>query len=409
MGGYIGVAVSVGNPEMAHESGIQSLWYFLGIFIGNCVLVFGFAKFFQTIRKLTVGEAFAVLFDRKTRLAAVLAILITSAIGMGNSGKALGTVVAPLLNIPLESGAYLSTAIIVVLTIMGLRGIAWMNIFHLFVITISFIIATAASVNAIGGLGTLLASLPAEHLNIARPGWPIIVAWVVSGAGMRIIATHNVAAMYAAKDVKNAQIGGVSAAFFYVFFAGLTSLIGLAAYVIMPDIPSKLALWEMGKYLGVGMSALISIGVIAAITSTTPMIWLGLTSMATRDVFLVLKPEASERAQLAFSRIFVPVIAFPSTWFALTQPSILGFLLKMIQTRFSIQILFLIAVLWRRPHPTAAFWTIIMGSASGVVWFLAGSPFGLEPLWPGAGIGLLTLIITSLRNRPSLYKGVEGL
>jgi Na+/proline symporter len=264
-------------------------------------------------------------------------------------------------------------------------------------------------VNAAGGLKTMLVSLPAEHLNIVRPSWLNILAWIVSGAGMRIIATHNVAAMYAARDVKNAQIGGVSAALFYVFFACLTCLIGLATYVVMPDIPSKLALWEIGKYNGAAVSTIISIGVMAAITSTTPMIWLGLASMATRDVFLVLKPRASERAQLAFCRIFVLVVAFPSTWFALTQPSILGFLLKMIQTQFPIQILFIIAVLWRRPHPTAAFWSIIMGSTGGITWFLAGSPFGLEPLWPGAAIGILTLLITSLRNRPSPFKGAQEL
>ena len=57
----------------------------------------------------------------------------------------------------------------------------------------------------------------------------------------------------------------------------------------------------------------------------------------------------------------------------------------------------------------AAFWTIIIGGGSGLIWFLAGSPFGIEPLWPGLGIGMLTLIITSLRKRPSPFKGAEGL
>ena len=61
------------------------------------------------------------------------------------------------------------------------------------------------------------------------------------------------------------------------------------------------------------------------------------------------------------------------------------------------------AVLWRRLHATAAFWAIITGGGVVAIWVLADSPFGIEPLWPGVGMVLLTIIITSLRYRPSAF------
>ncbi|MFC2016717.1 hypothetical protein ACFLUF_03280 [Chloroflexota bacterium] len=215
--------------------------------------------------------------------------------------------------------------------------------------------------------------------------------------------------MFAAKDESSAKKGALSAGIFVFFFCFLPLLIGLSAQVVMPDIPSRLALWEMGEYCGVAISTLVSMGVIAAVFSSTPGFLLSAGALATRDIFLVIKPEASDRAQLAFSRILILILGFGGAWFALTQSSILGMTLRLHQTRAILAVVLIISVLWRRIHSTAALWTIVLGGGSGIIWFLAGSPFGVEPLWPGFGIGILSLIITSLKKRPSPYKGAEGL
>jgi len=406
----ITAASTVGNAEMAHESGVIALWYYIGAPFGLAILAFGFAKFYQTIRKITIGEAFAVLFDRKARMACAIFLLISSAILIGTVPLSLGAMIAPWFNISYESGVWLSIAILVALAATGgLRGIAWMNGVHLFAIIVCFAAGAVAAVNAAGGLGTLVSSLPAEHLNLARLGGLTTTAWFIGSVAAKIISTIAITAMFAAKDEKTARVGALSTGVFLIIFAFLPLLIGLAGYVIMPDAPSRLVLWAMGDYCGVTILTLISVGVVAAIFSTTPGTILSMGALATRDIFIVIKPEASERAQLMFSRIAMAVLAFAATWFALTQSSILGLLLKAMQVRSILAVVLVISVLWRRIHPTAAFWTIVVGSACGFIWLFADSPFGIEPLWPGLGMGILTLIITSLKKKPSLYKGVEGL
>ncbi|MFC1898967.1 sodium:solute symporter [Chloroflexota bacterium] len=410
MAEYVTASATVGNAEMAHASGVISLWYFLGAPVGLSILAFGFARFYQTIKKITIGEAFATLFDRKTRIAASLFLLVSSALAIGTVPLSLGTLVAPWFNISYESGVWLSISILVILAATGgLRGIANMNRVHLFAIIICFVTAAVASVNAVGGIDKLVSSLPSEHLNLARPGGLTITAWIIASITVKLISTIAITAMYAAQDVKSAKIGALSAGGFLISFALLPMLIGLSAFVLMPDIPSRLAMWKMGEYLGTGISVLISIGVVAAIFSTTPGTILSMGALATRDIFVVIKPDATERAQLIFSRIAMGVLAFTATGFGLTQTSILRLLLKSMQVRSIFAVILLISVLWRRIHPTAAFWTIIVGATTGFTWLFASTPFGIETLWPGFGTGIITLIAISLKRKPSPYKGVEGL
>jgi len=410
MAQYITTTAVVGTTEMAHELGVVSIVYYLGSLLGAALFIFGLVKFYVSIKKITIGEAFAILFDRRTRLACVLILMTVTALMMPIAFLGVGAILGPMLNISYESGVWLAAAFVTAIAIFGgLRGIAWMNIIHIVVMVICLIPATVASVNAAGGLGHLMESLPAEHLNWVRPGGFTIAAWLISSSLMRVLSTISVTASFAAKDEKSAKIGILTSGVFLVLFSVMPTLIGLSAYVIMPDISSRMALWEMGELGGVAISTMVSISVLAAIVSSTPGFLLSLGGIATRDIFLLIKPDASERAQLFFSRIVMIILPIGGTLFAFTQPSLMGMVLDMAQVRAVFAVVLLVSVFWRRLHPSAAFWTGLLGSCGGFIWFFADSPFGIEPLWVALTIGILTLIIVSLRKRPSPYKGLQEL
>ena len=410
MAQYVTTTAVVGTTEMAHELGVVSLFYYLGYPIAAAIYVFGVASFYNSIKKITIGEAFAVLFDQKTRLACVLLVLATTALMIPVAFLGVGAILAPMLGIPYQSGVWLSAAIMLAIAIFGgLRGIAWMNVVHTVVLVVCLFPATAASVGAAGGLSRLMASLPAEHLNWVRPGWGTIAAWLIGASFQQVVSTAAVTGMFAAKDEKNAQISIAASGIFVFLISLMPCLIGLAAYVIMPDTTSRLALWEMGELCGATISTVLSIGVLAAVISSTPGFILTLGGMATRDLFLLVKPGASEKAQLFFSRIAMIALVIGGTFFALTQLSMLGTILKMAQVRAVLAVILVIAVFWRRIHAAAAFWSSVLGACTGFIWFFAGSPFSIEPLWPALTIAMLALIIISLRKKPSPYKGAEGI
>ena len=410
MAEYVSSGNTIGSAEMAHQSGVISLWYFIGAPLGLLALVWGLVKFYQHIKKITVGEAFAVLFDKKTRLVCVLILLGAAMLSLGGTFIALGAIIAPMFNIPYEAGVWLSTAFIVGLAITGgLKSLVWMNMLHLSMIIICFGVGTVLCVNAAGGLDHVLVSLPSEHFNLFRPGVSTVLAWLVGGITVKLVSPIAVTAVFAAKDVKSAKIGALSTGAFLLLFATLPMLIGFAAYTVMPDIPSRMALWEIGEYAGVAVSTMLSVGVIAAMISTTPGVLLALGALATRDIFLNIKADASEGSQLIFTRIIVPVIGVVGTFFALTQASIMELALKTFQVRGLVVVPLLVSVLWRRMNATAAFYTTILGAGTGLIWFVAGTPFGIQPLWPGLAVSILTVIVSSLIREPSPFRGAEGL
>jgi SSS family solute:Na+ symporter len=401
--------IAVGNAEMAHKTGIAVLMYFVGTPIGVLLTVFVLSAFYVRLRMVSVGEVFGVLFDQKTRLAFAVFRLAVSWFIMGGVALQLAAILGPMFNMPYATAAFLSAAIIAFLAILGLRSLAWMNLIHFIVLIVGFAIATVAAVNAVGGLGNLLASLPPEHLNLFAPGRATTASWFIPRIPSQAISLILIMTFFAAKDLKNARVGAVAGSMIIFIVVFLPMTIGLCARVIFPEIESKYALWEMGNYLGPVISALISIATIACIISTTPGTLLANTAMATRDIFLLIRPEANERAQMIFSRIFCVVYIITGTWLVLGETSMLMIIIKASQTRFFLGFLIIISVLWRRIHATAAFLTIIMSAGVGLVWWVAGSPFGISVMWPVLIVGSLTLIIASLIKRPSPYKGVEGL
>lgn len=410
MAQFVTTTAAVGTAEMAHESGVVALMFFIGYPIAAIIMVLGLARFYTSIKKITIGEAFAVLFDRKTRLACVVLVLGTTALMVPVAFLGVGAILAPMLNISYQAAVWLSAAIMLVIAVLGgLRGIAWMNVVHTVVLIAAFIPVTVVSVNAAGGLNHMLAAVPPEYLNWVRPGGLTIAAWLIGSGLSQLVSTSAVTGMFAAKDEKNANISILSSGIFLVAFCVMPTLIGLSALVLMPNINSRDALWEMGELGGVTISTLVSVGVLAAVISSTPSFVLTMGGIATRDIFLLVKPAASEKSQMFFSRIAMLVLVVGGTLFALAQPSMLGTLLSISQVRAILAIVLIVSVFWRRIHPLAAFWSSVIGALTGFIWLFVGSPFGIEPLWPSFAVGILVLIILSLIKRPSPYKAAEGI
>ena len=411
MAEYISGGTTVGVAESAHKTGISIFWYYIGAPIGLSALAFGFAKFYQKIKKVTVGEAFGILFDRKTRLICVITLVFLQMISSSTAFLGLATILAPMFGLSYEGGVILSVVSMIVMALIGLRGQAWMNVIHFAVIIITFFIVSVAAVGAAGGIGKITAALPPAHLNLWNMGFSTTAAYVLASSAIKLISLTAIVAMFAAKSEKDAKIGGVSTGFTILAFTLMPVLIGLAAKVLLPGISSKEAMWKMGEYLGGVMPSLVSVGVTAAIVSTTPGMLLSMGALVSRDLLMPFKPNCSEGQQITVCRIAVVLIAIAGATLAYTLSrtgaTIMQLIVKVVEVRTVIVIPLFVSIIWRRVSSTAAFWTVISGVGAGFI-SLFFHPKE-EPLWPALGVGLIVLIVVSLVKKPSPYKGIEGL
>ena len=95
---------TVALAEYAHLSGISQLTFYIGSSTGFLLLGFVFVKFYKSLKKVTLGEIFTTLFDRRTRLTCVLTMLGLTTMTAGVGYLGLGTIIAPLFKLALWHG-----------------------------------------------------------------------------------------------------------------------------------------------------------------------------------------------------------------------------------------------------------------------------------------------------------------
>jgi len=64
-----------------------------------------------------------------------------------------------------------------------------------------------------------------------------------------------------------------------------------------------------------------------------------------------------------------------------------------------------VALAWPRVTKDAAFYSMLAGGIVAAFWHFAGNPFGVQPLWPGAGVCLLILIPMTLLSKEKVSPG----
>ena len=62
---------------------------------------------------------------------------------------------------------------------------------------------------------------------------------------------------------------------------------------------------------------------------------------------------------------------------------------------------------WRRTTATGAFWSMLLGGSSAVIYSILGEPFGFAASYLGWLIGLPVLIIVSLLSEHSLEEDID--
>lgn len=213
-----------------------------------------------------------------------------------------------------------------------------------------------------------------------------------------ISAMTVVNSCYCCRSLHEARKGIIVVAVLVTIFALLPAAIGLSGRILLPESNGKGILYEMANRLSPGWGGLASIAILGAVLSTGPAILLMLATTVVRDIYLNIKPKASEKKQMICFRASVVAIAVLSVFIASNMKSILNDLLASFQIRAISGIVLIISLHWDKVTNDAAFWSIVAGGVIAAIWHFAGSPFGIAPLWVSLGVGLTLLVVISLSS-----------
>ena len=396
-------AGTVGVAADAYRYGVRAVWVNWGMSLGCFIFIFTIAGLMKAIsvrrNVMSVAEVYHHLFDSRSRLVMTLIVTAAYSIMFSTQPVAAAAIISPLLGgVDPALCAWGVTIVFLVLTLSGgLHGLANMNVLHSFVMYVGLGIIAVLAIKAAGGIGHITATLPPEYFDLGQPSPWQAFSWSF-GSAISVVAAATVAnATFAAKSIKHATFGIFLAAVLVVIFAVFPCFIGIAARIVLPDIPVNNALFLMANRIGPVFGGIASMAIIAAIFSSAPAHLLLISATVTKDFYIpFINKEATEKQQMRFTRIVIVVVGIAATFFGLRSSSILTQIMSALQIRSIAGAVLIVAVYWRKTNNTGVFWSLIVGGALSPLWNYMGNPFGIPSLYPSLILGLIVLFVISL-------------
>ena len=132
--------------------------------------------------------------------------------------------------------------------------------------------------------------------------------------------------------------------------------------------------------------------------STADSCLIGPVAIFTNDIYRKrLKPAASDAELVRMARILTITLGLLAIGLAYLAPNVLDLILY--AYTFGAAGLFfpmLGLLFWRRTTASGAFWSMLLGGSSAVIWTLAGEPWGFASSYAGWLVALPVLVTVSL-------------
>jgi solute:Na+ symporter, SSS family len=430
---WVGSGSLFGGAGLAYRVGIAELWFSFGAWIGLLVAFF-LAPRVRRIAQYTVPDLLEQRYNPAARLLGTLAIVlayVTIAAYQFRGGAWILTIVTDG-GISPELGMYIVCITIVLFTALaGMVSIVTVDILNGIIITLGILIALPFTIAAGGGLGQVVANLPAEHLSVTGGHNAL---WVIGVAMPTFLLILGESGMYqkffSAKDeraAKQAVVGMVAGVVLIETTLALLAIVGRAVY---PDLAEQTSIVGRGASesvilyiarhgLPAAIGAVLLAAAIAIVLSTGNTFLLVPSTNVSRDVYeRFINPAATERQKLNIQRVFIVLFGGLGLILLTQFQTVLAMALYAYSlVGASLTPALLAAFLWKRVTPQGGVACIAGGLATilgmavlsrlGVDFSvtIGGDPFDFASsdyiVIPGVLVSTTLLIVVSLATRPS--------
>lgn len=314
---------------------------------------------------------------------------------------------------------WLSLSLTVALTVGyvwkgGLRSVVVTDQLQFLLMFGGFALALAWLMTHQGGLSTLPARLPVQHLRI--PGalswstvvlWGFVALWTLVDPGF-----HQRVAV--ARDALTARRGiWISIGCWFVFDA-LTTLCGLYARALLPDLKQPvMAFPELSNFLPPVVQGLFVGGMLATVLSTLDSLCFLSGTTFSRDL-LGRREEEGMQARVRWGVLLTSALG---AWLAWKLQSVVQMWIVFASLGVPVLLPALLDAIWGRRTATLqrggspGLASMLAAAVVSIGWLTAGLlasqggfpvyPLGLEPLYPGLLVGVSTLFLWRRVTRPA--------
>lgn len=406
---WIGGASVIGTSTKAYDMGITAIWYVGILAVGCGVFSLVFSKKVKKIgdhlENLTYPDFIEGRYDHRCRFISTICTLIgmigVTASQLVASGVILNTITG------WGNGISFTVAAVVLILYTALGGylaVTYTDWVQVALLMTGVIIAVPFAAKAIGGVGAIRV-LPDSYFDVGAWGWPTIIAFALSTLLSFFTTMDSYTRCMAAKDAGTAKKGGLLAAVCILPIALCATYEGLAAKVLIPDLPqgSNSLIQLILVTFPSGIKGLVITGIFAAIMSSADIAILTASANVTRDIYQrYINPKAKDKTIVRLGTVSSLIIGGISLLFAWMNPDIMDILL--ITFTFLSAGLFIptfFGFFWRRASIKAAFYSMTLSMITVILWYVGqnqgwGVVFRIDALWPGLLVSAIVFFSLSL-------------
>lgn len=429
--GLIGLSLFASNISSSTIIGLSGAAYTTGIvnsvyeWMSGIPLIIAamiFIPLYLQSRITTIPEFLEKRFDRRSQLffsgVSIFATIMIETAGALYAGTLVLQAFFPglgmwqtALGLALIAGAYTASG--------GLKAVVYTDAIQAVILIVGCSILTWILFEKVDfDWAKVVASAPEGHFSVVRPlddeglPWPGLLMGVPF-LGFWYWSTNQYIIQRAlgARDIKQARWGIILAGFLKIIPLFIMVIPGAIALTLYPDLPTGDAVFPflVTNVLPVGLVGLVLAGLVSAILSSVDSALNSSSTLVVIDFIKPNQPDLTDKDIARYGRITTIVLmVIAASW----APQIANFtgLWDYLQQMFSIvvppiAIIFLVGVFFKRGNGDGAFWTLIIGTAIGVLLFILGE----QDLWTlhytmNVGISLLAsaivFIVVSLMTAP---------
>lgn len=409
----LGGGFSIAMGGLGFTLGLSASWLVaisaLSVVLVSFLMVPKVKHWSDRVRGLTTGDIFEARFDARTGTVAAVVIAIAWFSFVGGQVIAGGKLLQVTLELDLTLAIILSGIVILAYTTMGgLKAVIYTDVFQMIVLLIGILfLMVPIGFYKIGGWNAMVIHFEASDatrsmLSFSAIGWKQLVGWFLAIFPVWFISIAAMQRIVAARDEKTASraflLTGVPIE--WPLFAIGSTLVGMFARMLMPDLAdAELATPMMiMTLLPAGIAGFVIAAYIAAVMSTADSCLIGPVAIFTNDIYQKrINPEATNIQLMRVARLATLVMGSVAILVAYLIPNVLDLILY--AYTFGAAGLFfpmLGLLFWSRTTATGAFWSIVLGGSSAVVWTVMGEPWGFAASYLGWVVSLPTLVVISL-------------
>ncbi|MER5962337.1 sodium:solute symporter [Streptomyces sp. NPDC002057] len=406
----LGGASTIGGVGLGYKYGLSGAWMVFAIGLGLLALSVFFSARIARLKVYTVSDMLDLRYGGRAGVISGVVMWAYTLMLAVTSTIAYATIFDVLFDLPRTVAIVLGGTIVVAYsTLGGMWSITITDMVQFVVKTVGvLLLLLPIAVVKAGGFAEMKAALPTSYFEPLGIGGETIFTYVLIYTFGMLIGQDIWQRVFTARTDKVARWGGTVAGTYCLAYALAGAVIGTAAKVMYPNLPSADDAFAtiVKDELPMGVRGLVLAAALAAVMSTSSGALIACATVANNDIWSKLRGLTArnddDHDEVKGNRLFILIMGVAVIAIAIALNDVVQALTVAYNLLVGgLLVPILGGLLWRRGTVQGALAAVTVGGLAviGLMW--AYGILANEPVYYGLLASLAAYVIVSLLTRPT--------